>query len=187
MADHKDNDPENDDKHLFRDAIKGTRRLKTNNKVKPYRERIKPVPVQSLKDEKHVILETLESSPSDACLELEQEQGDELIYSRPGVQQSVMKKLRRGQLSIEAELDLHRLTSEQAHAELMDFIVRCQRQHIRCVRIIHGKGLSSKNQIPVLKIKVNKWLRQWDNVLAFCSARPVDGGTGAVYILLKRM
>lgn len=182
MADHKDNDPNNDDTHLFRDAVRGTRRLKTTT-VKPYRNRLKPVPSQSLKDEKLVIEETLEPAPFDATLE----QGDELIYSRSGVQPNVMKKLRRGQLSIEAELDLHRLTSDQAYTELMDFIVRCQRQHIRCVRVIHGKGLSSKNQIPVLKNKVNKWLRQWDNVLAFCSARHFDGGNGALYVLLKRV
>ncbi len=182
MADQKDSDPEKDDTHLFRDAVKGTRRLKTTT-VKPYRSRIKPIPVQRLKDEQLVITETLDPAPFDVNLE----QGDELIYSLPGVQQSVMKKLRRGQLSIEAELDLHRLTSDQAHAELMDFIVRCQRQHIRCIRVIHGKGLSSKNQIPVLKNRVNKWLRQWDNVLAFCSARPFDGGNGALYVLLKRI
>ena len=182
MADHKDSDPENDDKHLFRDAVRGTRRLKTNT-IKPYRTRIKPIPEQSLKDEKCVIQETLEPLPYDVHLE----QGDDLIYTRPGIQQSVMKKLKRGQFSIEAELDLHRLTSDQAHEALMDFIVRCQRQHIRCVRVIHGKGLSSKNQIPVLKSKVNTWLRQWDNVLAFCSARRCDGGNGALYVLLKRV
>ncbi len=182
MADQKDTDNDNDDTHLFRDAVKGTRRLKTNT-VKPYRSRIKPIPVQSQKDEKLVIEETLEPAPFDVNLE----QGDELIYARPGVQNNVMKKLKRGQLSIEAELDLHRMTSDQAREELMDFIVRCQRQHIRCIRVIHGKGLSSKNQIPVLKTKVNKWLRQWDNVLAFCSARPFDGGHGALYVLLKRI
>jgi len=181
MADDDDTDLKNTDTHLFLDAVKGARRLKTTT-IKPYRSRIKPIPVQSLKDEMHVIAETLEPAAFDANLE----QGDELTYSRPGVQQSVMKKLRRGQLSIEAELDLHRLTSEQAHAELMDFIVRCQRQHIRCIRVIHGKGLSSKDQIPVLKNRVNKWLRQWDNVLAFCSARHFDGGHGALYVLLKR-
>jgi len=182
MTDHNDGDTENDETQLFRDAVRGTRRLQTNS-VKPYRNRIKPIPVQSLKDEKHVILETLEPPPYDLNLE----QGDDLIYSRPGVQQNVMKKLKRGQFSIEAELDLHRMTSDQAHTELMDFIVVCQRQHIRCVRVIHGKGLSSKNQIPVLKSKVNKWLRQWDPVLAFCSARRCDGGNGALYILLKRL
>ncbi len=182
MSDHNEDNKDDDDTDLFRNAVKGTRRLRTNT-VKPYRNRIKPIPVQSLKDEKLVIEETLEPTP----YELNVEQGDDLVYSRPGVQQSVMKKLKRGQFSIEAELDLHRLTSDQAHAALMDFIVRCQRQHIRCVRVIHGKGLSSKNQIPVLKSKVNKWLRQWDNVLAFCSARVCDGGNGALYILLKRL
>lgn len=181
MSENDDNQPD-DDVQLFRNAIRGTRYLK-NNKVKPYRERLKPIPRQRLKDEKQVLQETLEPSGFDDTIE----QGDELIYARDGVQQSVMRKLRRGQYSIEAELDLHRMTSEQAHAELMDFIARCQRQHIRCVRIIHGKGLSSKDKLPVLKQKVNKWLRLWDNVLAFCSARRFDGGSGALYVLLKRI
>jgi len=178
----KQDDNAQDDTQLFRDAVLGTRPLK-NNKIKPYRNRIKAIPKQRLKDEKHVLEETLEPIPFDESLE----QGDELSYSRPGVQGNVMRKLKRGQFSIEAELDLHRLTSEQAHEALMDFIVRCQRQHIRCVRVVHGKGLRSKNQIPVLKLKVNKWLRHWDNVLAFCSARRFDGGHGAIYILLKRL
>jgi len=179
MSAHDDN--ENDDAHLFRNAVIGTRPLKTN-KIKPYRNRIKAIPKQRLMDEKYVLEETLDP----LCFDETLEQGDELVYSRPGVQQTVMRKLKRGQYSIEAELDLHRLTSEQAHEALMTFIVRCQRQHIRCVRVVHGKGLSSKDKIPVLKLKVNKWLRQWDNVLAFCSTPRFDGGQGAVYVLLKR-
>jgi len=114
------------------------------------------------------------------------EVGDELLFSRNGVQNSVMRKLRRGQYRSEAELDLHRLTAVQAHQALTSFILHCQRRHLRCVRIIHGKGLGSKDQRPVLKGRVNQWLRQWDDVLAFCSARPCDGGSGATYVLLRK-
>jgi DNA-nicking Smr family endonuclease len=177
-----DSEDQIDDTHLFRSAVTGSRRLKSN-KVGPFRTRLKPVPVQRLADEKQVLQATLDPASLDQLIE----QGDELLYAQAGVQHSVMKKLRRGQFAIEAELDLHRMTSEKAYVELMDFIAQCQKQHIRCVRVIHGKGYGSKDKIPVLKTKVNSWLRQWQSILAFCSARRCDGGNGAVYVLLKRL
>lgn len=114
------------------------------------------------------------------------ETGEELLYCRNGVQNSVMRKLRRGHYRLEAELDLHRMTAAQAHLALIDFIARCRRRELRCVRVIHGKGLGSKDRRPVLKGRVNQWLRQWNDVLAFCSARPCDGGSGATYVLLRK-
>jgi len=87
---------------------------------------------------------------------------------------------------VEAQLDLHGLTAAQARAALATFLRDCRIHGLRCVRIIHGKGRGSHNRQPVLKGKVNHWLRQRDEVLAFCTARPVDGGGGAVYTLLKR-
>ena len=89
-------------------------------------------------------------------------------------------------MHIEAELDLHGLTAERAEPMLATFLAECQQQQIRCVRVIHGKGWGSRDNRPVLKSKVNYWLRQSDAVLAFCSATIEDGGTGALYILLKR-
>jgi DNA-nicking Smr family endonuclease len=86
---------------------------------------------------------------------------------------------------VAAELDLHGMTSELARSALREFMAECRRRDHRCVRIIHGKGRGSSNRGPVLKGKVNRWLRQRDDVLAFCSARPVDGGTGALYVLLR--
>ncbi len=179
MSDESDKDK--DDKSLFAQAVSGARRLE-QDKVKPHRERIKPVPQQRLQDEQAALLESLTMPFTNDDLEI----GDELSFSRSGVQNSVMRKLKRGQYPIEAELDLHRLTSQQAYESMVTFLGQCQQRGIRCVRIIHGKGLSSKENRPVLKSKVNQWLQQRDDILAFRSARPVDGGTGAVYVLLRR-
>ncbi|MGD8783723.1 MAG: Smr/MutS family protein [Thioalkalispiraceae bacterium] len=189
MTDEKDIEPDEIDdesRSLFRQAVSGSRRLK-DDRAKPYRPRVKPVPRQRHRDEKAVLDESLAPLSLQHIIDSDIESDDYLSFAQPGVQQSVMKKLRRGQYRIEAELDLHRMTSEQALNALRDFISQCQRQHIRCVRIIHGKGLGSENKLPVLKARVNSWLRQWNAILAFCSARPCDGGNGAIYALLKRL
>ncbi|MBK9130567.1 MAG: Smr/MutS family protein [Gammaproteobacteria bacterium] len=110
----------------------------------------------------------------------------ELDYTRPGLQHGVMRKLRRGQFPVDAELDLHGMTATIARRELYAFLERCRTAAARCVLIIHGKGLSTPDRRPVLKSGVNAWLRQRDDVLAFCSARPRDGGTGALYVLLRK-
>lgn len=184
MSDKNDIDPES--RSLFREAVSGSRRLK-DNRIKPYRSRIKPVPKQRLNDEQAVLDASLEPLSLDAIIDANIDSDDELTFAQSGVQPNVMRKLRRGQFRIEAELDLHRMTTQQAHDALRDFVAQCQHRHIRCVRIIHGKGLGSANKMPVLKSRVNSWLRQWNNILAFCSARKCDGGNGAVYALLKRI
>ena len=166
---------------LFRQAMADTRRLK-HDKILPHRQRVRPRPLQRWRDEQAVLAESLD--PTSDLSEIEV--GDELLFARNGVQHSVMRKLRRGQYRIEAELDLHRMTAQQAYAALSTFIQQCKRRELRCVRVIHGKGLGSKESRPVLKGKVNQWLARWDDVLAFCSARPCDGGTGAAYVLLRR-
>lgn len=109
-----------------------------------------------------------------------------LTFRRSGIQQRLFSRLRNGQLEIEAELDLHGMTIAIAHHALAEFLHDCQEFNIRCIRIIHGKGWSSQHQKPVLKSKLNGWLQQDENVLAFCSALIEDGGTGAVYVLLRR-
>ena len=91
------------------------------------------------------------------------------------MQHGLLKRLRRGQFRVERELDLHGKTSLEARHLLAEFLKRCTRDRVRVVRVIHGKGLGSHNKIPVLKGKVSYWLRQRDEVLAFCSARPMDG------------
>jgi DNA-nicking Smr family endonuclease len=93
--------------------------------------------------------------------------------------------LRRGYWVVQDELDLHGLTREQAKVLLTDFMARCGRRGLRCVRIIHGKGLGSKNREPVLKQKVAGWLAQRRDVIAFSQARAAEGGAGAVVVLLK--
>jgi DNA-nicking Smr family endonuclease len=107
------------------------------------------------------------------------------MYGRPGLQRRILRRLRRGHYSLAAELDLHGMTVPVARVALQAFLQECRRRDLRCVRIIHGKGRRSSNEGPVLKVKVDRWLRQREDVLAFCSAQPADGGTGAIYVLLR--
>jgi DNA-nicking Smr family endonuclease len=109
-----------------------------------------------------------------------------LEYKDVGIQHRLFTKLRAGKIHIEAELDLHGMTTQLADITLNEFIHDCQQQQIRCARIVHGKGWSSKENKPILKSKLNIWLRQHHSVLAFCSATVPDGGTGALYILFRR-
>ncbi|MHB8741953.1 MAG: Smr/MutS family protein [Sulfuricaulis sp.] len=177
-TDHQDDDEQG----LFRKSVGKIRPVK-QDKIHPHRQPRKPIPVQTLRDQREVMNSLL----SDEYEPVDIETGEELLYARPGLQHSVIRKLRRGQYTIEAELDLHGATVLQAREAVNVFLNKVQEQDKRVVRIIHGKGKSSEGKLPVLKGKVNSWLRQKGEVLAFCSARPNDGGTGAVYVLLKRM
>lgn len=167
---------------LFRDAVSGTRRLTQENRVMHQKKRPPPRPLQRELDEQQVLVDML-SEPADMA---DLETGEELLFTRLGLQHKTVRKLRRGEFSIEAELDLHGQTKIEARQAIVQFLHYCRDQGLRCVRIIHGKGLGSHQKRPILKQYVNHWLRQRDDVLAFCSARQVDGGTGAVYVLLKR-
>lgn len=173
-------EPDEDDIALFREAMADVRRLQHDRQV------LRPTPpgpvaVQRLADEQQVLAELLSHDIEPEMLET----GEELLHARPGLQRRVLRKLRRGQFGIQGEIDLHGLTVAVAHVELRDYIGRCRRRGLRCVRVIHGKGRGSGNRGPVLKTAVDRWLRQWDDVIAFASARPTDGGTGAVYVLLR--
>jgi DNA-nicking Smr family endonuclease len=142
-----------------------------------------PIPNKTIKDEQSALLESLEVS-----IEIEDLQpGDSLSFCRSGIQKNIFKKLKKGQYSLGAELDLHGHTRPEAQIALAKFIQSSRENNVRCVRIIHGKGYGSSNQGPKLKPMVNKWLQQRNEILAFCSARPIDGGTGAVYVLLKTL
>jgi DNA-nicking Smr family endonuclease len=125
-----------------------------------------------------------DSIHSDPDLDLQS--GDELCFAQPGVRHGVLKKLKRGQYAVMAVLDLHGLFVREAHELLIDFIQTNRAAGHQCVRIIHGKGRRSPHGRPVLKNKIFNWLQHRDEVLAFCSARRNDGGTGAIYVLLKR-
>jgi DNA-nicking Smr family endonuclease len=108
-----------------------------------------------------------------------------LSFQRGGVRIQVMRRLKRGLIPVDNELDLHGLTQTAARDELADFLVRSRDTGHRCVRVIHGKGYRSGARGPVLKTAVNLWLRRHTDVIAFASARAIDGGTGAVYVLLR--
>jgi DNA-nicking Smr family endonuclease len=180
MADKPDNPA--DDSKLFREAMRGVRRHEHDRHHYRPSHKPRPIPYQTLRDEREV----LDDMFSDAFRPGDVETGEELLFARTGLQHRVMRQLRRGQYRIEAELDLHGMTVNEARIALTDFLKHCRRSSVRCIRIVHGKGHGSRQKLPVLKNKVNGWLRQRDEVLAFSSALPVDGGTGAVYVLLKR-
>lgn len=108
-------------------------------------------------------------------------------FARSGVQPNTLKKLRQGKLPLESELDLHGMTVEQARAALDRFLLECLEFGYRCICIVHGKGYSSPGNRAVIKPMLNRWLREAGEVLAFHSALPKHGGSGAVYVLLKRL
>lgn len=112
-------------------------------------------------------------------------QGAELSFVRSGVQRTQLRKMRRGIYPIRRELDLHGMTADEARQQLVTFLQECLAHEERCVRVIHGKGYHSHGRQPILKSKLDQWLRQCRQVLAFCSAPTSGGGTGAVYILLS--
>ena len=141
-----------------------------------------PEAQQRLRDERAVLVESL--SDSDAW-EAGFEAGDELNFLREGLATDTLRKLRRGHWLIQNEIDLHGLTVAEARPALVEFLNHCLHEGLRCVRIIHGKGLGSKNGEPVLKRKVASWLMQREEILAFCQARRTDGGGGAAVVLLK--
>ncbi len=175
-----DNKADND-KDLFQQAAGNVRPIK-QDRITPTPKRPKPIAKKTLEDDQQV----MDSLLSDDWDPGEVESGEELLFLRPGIQKTVFRKLRTGKYTVEAELDLHGMFAKEARALVGGFINNSQNRGLRCVRIIHGKGLSSPNKKPVLKNKVNQWLQQMDAVLAFSSALPVDGGTGAVYVLLKK-
>lgn len=170
-----------DDSKLFRDSVGPVRRVK-NDTVAPHRPAPKPEPRQARADERAVIGELLAEPAADAGLET----GEELHYARSGVQKRVLRRLRRGQYSVGDAVDLHFMNEDTARAVLEDFIADNHRAGVTCVKVIHGKGLGSRPGGPVLKRMVSHRLRRHPAVVAFTSARPRDGGTGAVYVLLKR-
>jgi DNA-nicking Smr family endonuclease len=113
------------------------------------------------------------------------ETGEVLVFTRPGLRHDVLRRLRRGRIPVRDELDLHGMNWRDARACVADFLAECRQRGIHCVRIIHGKGLRSGNNGPVIKTRLNSWLQKREDILAFCSARPNDGGTGALYVLLN--
>ena len=174
--------PQADGAMLFRRAVADAVPLPPHNRAARSKQRPKPIARQRQLDEQQVLIDAL-SDPweFDAAVAT----GEELLFARPGISAAAMRKLRRGGWVIRGELDLHGLGGDEARLALAAFLNRCMKDDRRCVRIIHGKGHGSKNRLPVLKSKVRHWLMQREDVLAFCQARTVDGGAGAVIVLLK--
>lgn len=169
------------ERDLFRQAVRDVAPLRDRQRIERVARRPVPLPYQRLRDEEQVLAESLAGSPWETLVEAD---GD-LSFVRPGLSRQVLRKLRRGHWVVQDQLDLHGLNREAARVQTAEFLKACQRRGLRCVRIIHGKGLRSKNGEPVLKIKVRHWLMQREEVLAFSPAPPADGGTGAVLVLLK--
>ncbi len=178
--------PDEDDElseeaRLFRDAVRGVRPLAVPARPAAQgRPRQRPRARFTRADRAAVLRESLEGLSGDPALAA----GDELVFHRHDVQAQVLKRLRRGDYRVQREIDLHGLTVAEAMQALRQFLIDALEQRVRCVRIIHGKGLRSRHRGPVLKSAVSAVLRRTGAVLAFVSARPVDGGTGAVYVLL---
>jgi DNA-nicking Smr family endonuclease len=156
------------------------------NRATHHQPRPSAMPAQRIADEADALAASkFGSEPSPTHWEVGQEQEALQTYIRRGLGSDVLGKLRRGHWVIQADLDLHGLTRDEAHDTLADFLVAARSHGWRCVRVIHGKGLSSPNREPVLKDKVRRWLAQWDDVLAYCEAQAHAGGSGAVLVLLK--
>lgn len=173
----KDNDVS-----LFRRLMSDVRPLSQDPAVAPPPKRARPRARFRKRDEKDALRESLEADIES----MEFESGQSLSFARPSVGPRSFRKLARGSFSVQSEIDLHGLTVAEAKTALAEFIEGSIDHGYRCVRVIHGKGLGSGDRGPTLKRKVDNWLRKWNAVLAFVSARQVDGGTGAVYVLLKK-
>ena len=141
-----------------------------------------PLPVQHWLDEERVLRESI-SDEFDVSTLLDVD--DQLSFRRTGIGRDVTHKLRAGHWSIQRQLDLHGLRTDEAREALGNFIRLAHRTGLRCVRVVHGKGLGSPGKTPVLKGRVQRWLVQKKEVLAFVQARPADGGAGALVVLLQ--
>ena len=170
-----------DDDNLFRRLMSDAKPLKAKERVPPPASKPKPKARFKRADEEAALVESLEVDID----VLEESSGEALRFKRPSVGKTTMRMLARGSYAIQAEIDLHGMTVAEAKPRLERFVSLCSRNQKLCIRVVHGKGLGSGERGPVLKRAVDRWLRKWDSVLAFVSARQVDGGTGAVYVLLK--
>ncbi len=180
MADRQ-KEKENDDFALFREEMRDATPIRHNSQLVE-----RPKPEVKTRRKRTIEHEVTGQAFSDMFAPDTVGNEEYLEYRGPGIQHKLFSKLRTGKVHLEAELDLHGMTIAKAEPALGQFLDLCQQQQIRCVRIIHGKGWGSRDNKPILKSKINYWLRQSPAVLAFCSATVEDGGTGALYVLLKR-
>jgi len=176
----KQRPPSDEERALFRDAVAGAKPLSSS---RLHHEPPPPpaLPRQRWRDEAAALAESLNPAP----LELRLEGGDEPVFLRPGLARTVLRDLRRGRWVVQDHLDLHGATRDEARLLLAEFLAASLRRGLRCVRVVHGKGLGSPGREPVLKGLVRGWLMQRAEVLAYCQARAAEGGAGALVLLLK--
>lgn len=170
------------ERNLFALSIGKVTPLRARNQVSFQEPAPPPLPLQLVLDEQNVLREAM-SDEFDVSTLLDVD--DQLSFRRTGIGLDVTRKLRGGHWSIQRQLDLHCLRSDEAREALGQFIRLSHRTGVRCVRIVHGKGLGSPGRTPVLKGKVQRWLVQKKEVLAFVQARPAEGGAGALVVLLQ--
>jgi DNA-nicking Smr family endonuclease len=167
-------------------AFADVAKLPPANKARVQRARPAPIPHHTLADERDVLQASkYGDNPAPQSWDTGQEFEHEQTFVRKGLSPDLAGKLRRGHWSVQAEIDLHGFTVDQAHDALSDFIVDARSRRMRCVRVIHGKGLTSPGKEPVLKGRVRRWLAHWDEVLAYTEAPRHAGGGGALLVLLK--
>lgn len=167
---------------LFRKSIGDVMPLPDRGTAEIPPLRPQPIARQRMADEQAALAESLSDEFS---IESLLDTDEALSFARPGIGGDILRKLRRGHWVIQAQLDLHGLRTDEAREALAEFLRNATKRGLRCVRVIHGKGLGSLNKEPVLKNKVRNWLVQKDEVIAFCQARAADGGAGALVVLLK--
>jgi len=169
------------DQDLFSRAIGATQPLRRKASVPLAPEPPAPIPVQQQLDDQRVLRESL-SDEFDVRTLLDAD--DAMSFRRPGIPTEITRKLRAGEWSIQRQLDLHGMRSDEAREALGAFIREAWKQGVRCVRVVHGKGHGSPGKQPVLKAKVQRWLIQKSETLAFVQAKPAEGGAGALVVLL---
>jgi len=169
------------ERDLFSRAIGATQPLRRPAAVPLSPEPPAPIPVQHQLDEQRVLRESL-SDEFDVTTLLDVD--DAMSFRRPGISTEITRKLRAGEWSIQRQLDLHGMRSDEAREALGSFIRTAHKHGMRCVRVVHGKGLGSPGKQPVLKTKTQRWLIQKNEVLAFVQAKPAEGGAGALVVLL---
>lgn len=170
------------DANLFRRSMGSVTPLEPNGRVTHFATKPAPHPRQRIQDELRVLDESL-SDEFDVETLLDTDES--LSYRRPDIGPDVVRKLRRGHWALQGQLDLHGLRSAEAREALGTFLREATKQGLRCVRVVHGKGLGSPGKTPVLKNKVLSWLVQKNDVLAYTQARAAEGGAGALIVLLR--
>ena len=174
------------ERNLFRDAVGPVQAITSRHHDRRWHmpDPPEPLPLQHWLDEERVLRESI-SDDFDVSTLLDTD--DQLSFRRPGIGVEITRRLRAGHWSIQRQLDLHGLRVDEAREALGEFIRLAHRTGMRCVRVVHGKGLGSPGKNPVLKSRVQRWLVQKSEVLAFVQARPMDGGAGALVVLLQPM